>query len=676
GASEPLIQTLPAVTVVGHYDNGVGTSDAASQGIILGQLLRDSPLLRPGEVLETIPGMVVTQHSGDGKANQYFLRGYNLDHGTDFATSVDGVPVNMPTNAHGQGYSDLNFLIPELVQQLDYRKGTYFAQNGDFSAAGSVDIQYRNQLQQPIAAVTAGSHDNRRVLLAGSFPLFPARGSAGPTLLAALEGLEQDGPWKSPERMRKLNGLLRVSKGDAARGWSADALVYQAHWNATDQVPLELIQSRQLCRYCALDPSAGGTTARDILSGEWHMRDADGYSRASVYLEHYRLQLFSNFTFFELRPATGDQFEQAEARNLLGSKIAHGWLHQVFGRDSTTEAGVQLRHDAIHVGLFNSEDRVRFETVSDNRVLESEAAVYLQNTTQWNACFRSEVGVREDAVWMNLSALSLPQNSGHASGSRVSPKLSLIFGPWHKTEFFVNAGNGFHSNDARGVIYRVEPTTGGPADPAPPLVGAFGQELGLRTQIVPGLQSSLTVWRLNSESELVYNADSAIGTTSPNGASKRYGVEWSNHLLLNDWLLFDADLAYTHARFAHPGENSDPGDFIPNAVSKVASLGLSVHDLDGWSGGAKLRYIGKYPLSQDGQLAGPSSVVTDLRVQHALGKAVTLALDLLNLFDRRYNDIAYEQDYRISPTSPEVPDGITVHPGEAREFRLTLTLSL
>ncbi|MEO8809741.1 MAG: TonB-dependent receptor [Rhodanobacter sp.] len=670
------IKTLQTVTVEGHYNNGVGTSDAASEGVVLGQLLRDIPLLRPGEVLETIPGMVVTQHSGDGKANQYFLRGYNLDHGTDFATSVDGVPVNMPTNAHGQGYSDLNFLIPELVQQIDYRKGTYFAQNGDFSAAGSADILYRDKLDHPVAALTLGSHDYRRVLLAGSFPLFPASGSGGPILLAAVEGLEQDGPWKSPERMRKLNGLLRLSDGDAARGWSVDALAYQAHWNSTDQVPLTLIQSGQLCRFCALDPTDGGDTARDILSGEWHTRDTNGYTRVSAYLEHYRLQLFSNFTFFELRPATGDQFEQAEARNLLGTKLAHGWLHSLFGRDSTTELGVQLRHDAIHVGLFNSEHRLRFETVSDNLVRETEVAIYLQNTTQWDDWFRSQLGVREDAIQMNLTALSLLQNSGHATGNRTSPKLSLVFGPWDKTEFFVNAGNGFHSNDARGVIYRIDPTTGGPADPAPPLVGAFGQELGLRTEIVPRLQSSFALWRLNSESELVYNADSAIGTTSPNGASKRYGAEWSNHLVLNDWLLFDADLAWTHARFAHPGENDEPGDFIANAVSKVASVGLSVHDLNGWSGGAKLRYIGSYPLSQDGKLVGPSSLVTDLRVQHALTKRASLALDVLNVFNRRYNDIAYEQDYRLSPTAPEVPDGITVHPGEPREFRLTLRISI
>jgi hypothetical protein len=686
-ASAASASTLPAVVVTGHYENGLGTSSAASQGVILGSLLQDIPLLRPGQVLEAIPGMVVTQHSGDGKANQYFLRGYNLDHGTDFATSVDGVLVNMPTNAHGQGYTDLNFLTPELIQQIDYRKGTYFAENGDFSAAGSADVYYRNSLSNPFAQLTVGSHDYRRVLLAGSFPILSSdktndHGPAGfsdphgPTLLAAVEGLEENGPWKSPEDMRKINGFLRLSDGDATRGWSVDANVYDAHWNSTDQVPLALIQSGQLCRFCALDPTDGGDTARDILSGEWHTHGSNGYTTMSAYLEHYRLQLFSNFTHFELRPTTGDQFEQEEARNMLGTKIAHGWLHSLFGHDSTTEAGLQVRRDYIHVGLFDTQARVPFQTVDDNLVGETEAAIYVENTTLWSDWFRSLAGVREDNLQMNLTSPTLTQNSGSASASRTSPKLSLIFGPWGKTEFFVDAGDGFHSNDARGVIYRIDPTTGGPASPVPPLVGAFGQEMGVRTEIIPGLQSSLALWRLTSESELIYDADSDIGSTTANGASRREGVEWNNHLVLNNWLLFDADLAYSRARYTHENENGQRGNAIPNAVPKVASVGLSVHDIEGWSGDVKLRYIGKYPLSQDGTLVGPASVVTDMRVQHALTPRIALSLDVLNLFDRKYYDIAYEQDYRISPSSPVVSNGIAVHPGEPREFRLTLNLKL
>jgi hypothetical protein len=691
GATAPTIngaspdkkeKTLPSVTVVGHYSNGVGTSDAASQGVILGQLLQDIPLLRPAEVLEAIPGLVVTQHSGDGKANQYFLRGYNLDHGTDFASSVDGVPVNMPTNAHGQGYTDLNFLIPELIDHIDYRKGTYFAENGDFSSAGSASIQYRSSLPTGIADITY-SNDYQRVLVADSFDvsstggngfLNHSSGGGGPTLLTAFEGLEENGPWKTPEDMHKANGLLRLSDGDGSRGWSVDGILYDALWNSTDQVPLALIQSGQLCRFCALDPSDGGDTGRDVLSAEWHEHDDSGYTKISTYAEHYRLQLFSNFTYFELRPQTGDQFEQAEARNFFGGQFVKGWLQELFGHDSITEVGLQVRHDNIHVGLFNTEQRVAFQTVSNNLVSETETGAYIQNTTTWSPWFRSLIGLRDDNVNMDLTALSFPANRGNASQGRVSPKMSLIFGPWDKTEFFIDAGNGFHSNDARGVIYKFDPTTGGASSPVPALVGSFGKELGLRTEIVPGLQSSLALWSLNSESELIYDADSVIGSTDPNGASKRYGVEWSNHYVLNNWLLFDADLAWTHARYANDNDNGQLGADIPNAVPKVASVGLTAHDVGPWSADIKLRYIGKYPLSQDGTLAGPSAVVTNFRVQRKLTPWATLSVDGLNIFNRQYYDIAYEQDYRVTPTSPTVPDGITVHPGEPREFRLTLKL--
>jgi outer membrane receptor protein involved in Fe transport len=685
-ASASSASSLPTVIVEGHYNNGVGTSNAASQGVILGSLLQDIPLLRPGEVLEAVPGMVVTQHSGDGKANQYFLRGYNLDHGTDFATSVDGVPVNMPTNAHGQGYSDLNFLIPELVREIEYRKGTYFAENGDFSAAGSADMEYQSSLARPFMQLTVGSYDYRRVLVAGSFPVLDATKShatpgafptsSGPTLLAAVEGLEENGPWRHPEDLHKLNILLRLTDGDASRGWSIDGIAYQARWNSTDQVPLALIESGVLCRFCALDPTDGGDSSRDILSGEWHTHDTDGYTKIMAYVEHYHLQLFSNFTFFELRPATGDQFEQEESRNILGTKLTRGWIHRLFGHDSTTEVGLQVRRDDIHVGLWDTEARIPFATVNDNLVGETEAGVYAENTTLWSDWFRSVAGLREDSIYMNLTSLSFAQNSGRASANRTSPKLSLIFGPWDSTEFFLNAGDGFHSNDARGVIYKIDPTTNAPASPVPPLVAAFGQEIGVRTQIIPDLQSSLALWRLQSDSELIYNADSDIGSTTPNGASTRYGIEWNNHYTLNNWLLFDADLAYTHARYTHTNENGQLGSYIPNAVPKVADVGLTVHELDGWSGDIKLRYIGKYPLSQDGTLVGPASSVVDARIHRVLTPRVSLSLDVLNLFDRKYYDIAYEQDYRASLASPIVPNGVTVHPGESREFRLTLDVQL
>lgn len=257
-------------------------------------------------------------------------------------------------------------------------------------------------------------------------------------------------------------------------------------------------------------------------------------------MQHSALQLFSNFTFFELRPDTGDQFEQHESRNFFGGQVVRGWSHPLFGKDSVTEVGVQLRHDEISLGLQNTVMRVPFETVRNDRVGETSFGAWLQNTTSWTDWMRTVVGVREDHVSMNMLSYATPLNSGTASGSRLSPKFSAIFGPWAKTELFVNLGNGFHSNDARGVIDRIDPSTGQPASAVPALVGSKGKEIGLRTEIVPGLQSSLSFWTLSSASEIIYSADSSIGSTEANGASKRRGIEWNNHWTVAPWLFLDA----------------------------------------------------------------------------------------------------------------------------------------
>jgi len=663
-----------AIVVTGHYDNAVGTSDAASEGSITAKLIEDQPLLRPGETLEFIPGMVVTQHSGDGKANQYFLRGYNLDHGTDFAPWIDGVPVNMPTNAHGQGYADVNYLIPELVQRIDYRKGPYYARDGDFSSAGAADVLYRSSLDRSLADLTVGAFDYRRALFAGSTS--PAGASGGsPVLLGALELARQNGPWTLAEGLQKINALLRLSDGSRANGWSIDGVYYDAHWSSTDQVPLSLIDSGQLGRYASLDPTDGGDTGRQILSAEWHQSDGDSYARISAYAQHYRLQLWSDFTYFELRPATGDQFEQAERRDLFGAQMLKGWTHGLFGRESATEVGFQLRYDHIHVGLFDTQARTVFQTVSDNVVGQTEAGAYVQNSTTWTPWLRSVLGLRNDAIVMNVDALTIPENSGSASGSKISPKLSVIFGPWAKTELFFNSGRGFHSNDARGVTEKVDATTGLPPPSAvPALVGSLGREIGLRTQAVPGLQSSLALWCLDSDGELVYSADSDIGNTSPNGPSRRYGAEWSNHWVPNRWLILDADMAWVHARYAIPNDNGESGDLIPNAVGKVGRLGVTISNLGPWSASVSTRYIGPYPLVQDGSLWAPSAIVTNLRLERRLAPDATFALDVLNLFDRQYYDIAYGQDYQLSPASPAVQNGVTVHPGEPRQVRAALNL--
>jgi len=683
------VSNLEPVVVQGHYENGLGTSDAASAGTIKGELVQDMPLLRLGQVLEDIPGMVVTQHSGDGKANQYFLRGYNLDHGTDFATTIDGVPTNMATHAHGQGYSDLNYLIPELIDRIDYRKGPYFAGFGDFTSAGAADIHMKSSLDKNIFNLTVGSFDYKRLVIAGSQKLDSnllngtPNPDSGPTLLGALELLNENGPWAVPQGLHKINGLVKLSDGNLDRGWSLGANYYSSNWNSTDQVPLSLIQSSQLCLYCGLSPTDGGGSGRALISGEWHERDVQGYTKVNAYFEHYNLQLWSDFTFFEnsaIRGNTlGDQFEQLENRNLLGGSFVKGFDHTLLGKDSSTEVGLQLRHDHIHVGLLNTYLRMPWESVTDDLVSQTMTSIYVQESTLWSSTLRTLVGLRADEVDMGMESLSLQTNSGNAKAVRVSPKFSTIFGPWNKTEYFFNAGSGLHSNDARGVINKVDPTTNTASNPVTPLVASMGEELGLRTQAIQNLQSSLALWRLHSNSEITYAADSVIGSTEPNGATTRVGLEWNNHYNLNRWLLLDANMAWTKARFDQYQTNAavtsynQTGQMVPNAVAKVGLFNATIRGLEGWTVSLQTRYIGTYPLTYDGALAAPDALVTNMKIQKALYKNTDISLDVLNLFNRHYYDVSYNQDYQptLNPATLNL-NGVSVHPGEPREYRLTL----
>jgi hypothetical protein len=649
-----------------HYDNAVGSSDAASQGTIRAELLKSRPALRPGEVLEFVPGMIVTQHSGDGKANQYFLRGFNLDHGTDFATSVNGLPVNMPTHGHGQGYSDLNFLIPELVDRIEYRKGPYFAKTGDFSSAGSADIVYRTTLDAPFAALTLGQRSYQRLVGGGSTDVGP-----GLKLLGAIELQHNDGPWKVPEHLRKTNGVLTLSGGTKALGWSTSLMAYDAKWDSTDQIPQRLVDAgtyngQPFGRFDSLDPTDGGQTRRTSLSGEWHRETEAGTTRVAAYAVDYQLKLFSNFTYVLERPAQGDQFSQQDRRGVYGVTASHAFDHQLGSLQARTEFGMQIRHDRIRVGLFDTVARQVTGTTRDDKVQETLVGVYGQTALELTPWLRSIVGVRADQARFKVDSLSNAANSGSASDLLLSPKFSLIFGPWSKTEFFFNAGRGFHSNDARGTTATVDPKSGDPVDKVPGLVPARGMELGARTEWIPGLQSSVALWKLDFDSELVYVGDA--GATEPNRPSARRGLEWNNRYIPVPWLLIDADLAWTHARFA----DSDPaGNRIPNAVDKVASLAVTVRDVGPWSASMQWRYLGSGALVEDNSVRSRSSLTTNLRVGRKLTQNSELTLDVFNLLNRKVNDIEYFYESQLPGEAVAVADR-HVHPAEPRTVRLTL----
>ncbi len=659
---------LSAVEVRARAENLEGLAVSGSEGVVSGQRLATVPLVRPAEALEMVPGLIVTQHAGDGKANQYFLRGFNLDHGTDFATWVAGVPANMPTHAHGQGYTDLNFLIPELVDRIRFRKGPYFADEGDFSSVGVARIDYLRRLDGTLATLTAGQNGYARALLAGS----PVVGDGN--LLYALELFHNDGPWEVPEDYRKVNAVLRYSQGTRENGFAVTGMAYRGKWTSTDQIAQRAIDSGLVGRYGTLDDSTGGETSRYSLSAEWARRGENSQTTASAWWLRSSLDLWSNFQYCLNDYAatgtcdTGDQFKQGERRTAGGFSAAHTIYDRWGGFEVANSFGVTGRIDHINpVGLYNTQRRVTWNTVREDVVTQRNLSLWAQNETRWNDWFRSQAGVRGDAYDFTVDT-SLAANSGKASDQMVTPKLALIFGPWQRTEFYLNYGQGFHSNDARGTTIRVDPTDGTtPVAPVSPLVRTTGYEAGLRSEPLPGWQTTLALWQLNMDSELLFVGDA--GTTEPSRPSRRYGVEWTNYYVANSWLAFDADLAWSHARFS---ESAPEGDYIPGAVVTTANVGVTVDSLGPWFGALRFRYFGPRPLVEDNSIRSQSSSLTNLRLGYRIDSRTQLALDVFNLFDRQVNDIEYWYDSQLRNEISPVFDR-HIHPAEPRTVRLTFS---
>ena len=669
----------PETEIVGQFENGIGTSDAASEGSVNYKAIEDRPIQRPGEILEFVPGMIVTQHSGDGKANQYFVRGYNLDHGTDFASFVAGMPVNNPTHAHGQGYADLNFVIPELVSGIGFKKGPYYADEGDFSSVGAAHIQYFDALPTStgLAQLTVGSFDYQRALFAAS----PKVGDGN--VLLALEYQGDNGPWENPANFNKYNTVLRYGQGNALSGFNVTAMAYDAKWNSTDQIPLRAVEEGLIPRFGAIDPSDGGQTTRYSLSFQGRTPlNGPGAPQFDLdaFVIGYNLDLWSNFTYALDDPVHGDQFHQADRRQVYGLRPSLTWAGNVGDAETTTRVGLQMRYDHVNLALSSTEHRQFVSLTRQDVVDEGTAGVFVDNSTQWTKWFRSVVGIRFDYFHFQ-DASNLPENSGSAGAHITSPKLALVFGPWYQTEYFVDAGYGFHSNDARGVFTIVDPKTGLPVDPVTPLVRTKGAEVGIRTEIIPKIQSSLALWILTQDSELLFTGDA--GTTEPSRASRREGIEWISSYRPIPWLLFDLELSLSKARFTSI-DPTDPtaGPYIPNAIPVTAHFGAAIQNLGPWSGAFELRYFGPTPLIEDNSVRGPPSTIANLRVGYEFNKTWSTHLDVLNLFNGQSNDISY---YYASCLPSEVGtancpasgggagvNDIHYHPAEPRQVRLSV----
>jgi outer membrane receptor protein involved in Fe transport len=656
------LKVYEQIDVTGRASDLVGIADSATEGVTGQADLAKRPVLRPGELLETVPGVLITQHSGSGKANQYYARGFNLDHGTDFRVTVDGINVNMPSHGHGQGYSDLNFLIPELVDTVQYRKGPYDVRDGDFSAAGSADIEYVSTLAKGIAEVTPGTPGilgYARLLAADSKKVGDGN------LLGGVELSRSNGPWVHPDDYRKANGVVRFNRGDVANGMTLSAMGYSGRWSSTDQIAGRAVTEGLVSRFGAIDPSDGGDSKRFSLAADFRRGSADSLTRVRAFGLYYDLDLFSNFTYFLDDPVHGDQFHQSDQRFVAGLAVSHEWQARWAGKEVGLSVGVQARDDNIHNGLFRTERRALLSTTRKDHVEQLGGGPFVEARVRWTPWFRTVAGLRGD--FYRATVRSEPAvNSGKVIRGIASPKLSLLFGPFDHTDFYVNAAYGFHSNDARGATITVDPASGQPVERVQPLVRAKSFDVGLRTNLIPRLETSLTLFRLDLDSELVFSGDA--GSTEPSRPTRRTGFELANFYKLSKRITLDADLAYSRGRFA----DSDPaGAHIPGAVEGVVSAGVSFDDYGDLFGGLRLRYFGPRPLIEDDSVRSHSSGTLNARAGYHLGNGLDLRLDVFNLLNRKVSDVDYFYASRLPGEPAEGVADVHFHPAEPREVRLT-----
>lgn len=657
------IKTLNEIEVRANARELMGVASSANEGVVLKEQLDLRTVYRPGELLETVPGLIVTQHSGEGKANQYFMRGFNLDHGTDLRIVVDGMLVNQRSHGHGQGWADTNFMIPELINNLHHQKGPYYADQGDFSSAGVVSMGYANKLPIGISNFSAGQQGFMRGLVAKSHEV------GNGDFLYAFELLKKDGPWVNKEKFKKFNGVLRYSQNSEKTKFSIAAMGYGGRWNSTDQVPQRAVDSNLISRLDTIDPSDGGKAHRFSLSSTLEHTSRHGITKINLYTLHTNLALFSNFTYFLDDPVNGDQFLQTDKRFQSALDLSHTWVNDFAGLEFENTVGSQFQNDIIDNGLQKTKQRQKSSTTRKDHIRENSIAIYFQNRVQWLEKFRTVTGVRSDFYWFDVNS-NLVANSGVAYDSMTNPKLSLIFGPWLQTEYYFNYGSSFHSNDARGTTTTIDPKTGVSIDGVNPLVRSTGLEVGLRTAILPGLQASLAFFRLDIDSELLFVGDA--GTTIATRPSTREGFEISTFYKPTHWLTIDLDYALTKARFS---DSNPVGNYLPQAVQGVGKAAVAFNHIGPFFGSMQFRYFGKRPLIEDNSVRSKPTLTLNGQVGYKFGKKIQVMIQAFNLLNSHDHAIDYYYTSRLHGESAEGVDDTHYHPIETRSFRASILAS-
>ena len=657
-AAQDEAAVIEELVVWGRSLQLLGSADSASQGVVGYADFSTRPLARVGELVEVVPGMIATQHSGPGKANQYFLRGFNLDHGSDFSTFFEGMPVNFRTHAHAQGYMDLNFIIPEIIERVDFKKGPYSANTGDFSLAGTSSMKTYDTLERGFVEVTAGSGDEIRVVAANSFST--EQGS----LLYALEHQQTNGMFVLDQDVRKYNGLLKYTGEIDGIPSQLTLTAYDSEWISTNQVPQRAVASGQIDRFGFIDPDLGGQSHRYSLSGRFELGEWD----LTAYASAYYMSLINNPTYVLNDPINGDEFEQEDERLLFGGSLLRKGAFDFLGLQAASLVGAEVRYDDVQeLNLFNTRSRLRYDSVREDDAQELSLSAYAESEFMVSEKLRLTTGLRVDYIRFDVEALR-PQNSGSDNDALLQPKFGLAYRLADSLEFYANYGHGFHSNDVRAAVNRIDPVTGEDTEAQDILVEGRGGEIGFRYDNLRGFNVTLTAFELATDSELVFVGDA--GTTEPSDPTRRSGVELNAFYSINDRLVIDfsAARASGHFRGLPDGENS-----ITDAHENVAAAGLSYVGTQGITASLRLRYFGDAALTEDESLMKEDSTLVNAGVSYAFG-AWEMGIDALNLFDAEDDDIAYFFESRL-PGELEAVEDIHFHPSNPRIIRAMLRYS-
>jgi hypothetical protein len=633
--------------------NAIGSSPSASEGSINQLDIANQPYNRAANVLEFIPGLVTQDAYGTVNGTIYLLRGFFIDHGTDFSVWIDDVPYNQVNHVHLHGFLDVNSLIPELVQTIDFKKGVYYPEAGDFSNAGTARITLVDSLPAGMVRGEFGKNSWYRELIANSGCLGDG------VLLYAADATYFNGPWEFPENSRLFKGILRYTMGDTADGLRLTALGYSGVGHLTDFIPLAAVESGLLERFGTVDPFQGVSTQRFQGNAQWwHRDDAGDLAKANLYYVYYGYDEFFNETGNFEDPVNGDLLHRFEHRSTFGGNLEQSWNSRLFGDCVRNTVGLQVRNDNIpHIGDEHDVARNLLNVIDEARITESNIGIYFKNDVKWGEKLRTVLGVRADYFHWHVDDFVLPENSGKTESKLIEPKGSLILGPWCNTEFYLNGGYGFHSNDARGILgvdsAPLLPLSQGgeitPTTPVSPIARSRGAEVGMKTQAIPYLTSTVAVWYLHLASELFFEPDALI--SSPRGPSERWGVEVSNTYRLNGWLTFDADWAASQARFTTvdflDAVSPQGGTRVPQAIGVLLSGGPTIRLPSGYFAALRYKYIGPRDLTSDGLISSHATNQFDLGLGYE-SLRFTAGVNILNLFNSNGVDNAAEGDTAVN----------------------------